>query len=78
MDTMAPQSGEKQVFLYTENLLTISEDFGGAPEVHRLPKNPWIHFKNSWTCPASLLDSRILSNLPTSKKKMWKDRVTFY
>ena len=29
MDTMAPQSGEKQVFLYTENLLTISEDLGG-------------------------------------------------
>ena len=43
MDTMAPQSGEKQVFLYTENLLTISEDFGGGvPEVHRLPKNPGI------------------------------------
>lgn len=40
---MAPQSGEKQVFLYTENLLTISEDLGGGgPEVHGPPKNPWI------------------------------------
>ena len=42
MDTVAPQSGEKQVFLYTENLLTISEDLEGGPEVHGPPKNPWI------------------------------------
>ena len=79
MDTVAPQSGEKQVFLYTENLLTISEDLGGGLKFMGLLRIHGSKFKNSWTCPASLLDSRILSNLPPSggKKKMWKDHVTF-
>lgn len=79
MDTMAPQSGEKQVFLYTENLLTISEDLGrGGLKFMGLLRIHGSKFKNSWTCPASLLDSSILSNLPSSgKKKKWKDHVTF-
>lgn len=67
MDTMAPQSGEKQVFLYTENLLTISEDLGGgALKFMGLLRIHGSKFKNSWTCPASLLESRILSNLLSS------------